>query len=160
MRKIISGLLAAALTLGAVPHLLPTQAAPVAGYSYMQIFYYGPRTTSGFAFMSLSPAFHGQTEIKLDEPNLLDEMDKLRGTVSSGVSYDSNDPRYQKQQRKEAQENAAENRKMIAAQNQRAQKMRDQLMKTLNTAAAEDWEVVQMSGFGDSGLVYLLRHAK
>lgn len=75
-----------------VPRLPQAQAAPAAGYSYMQIFYYGARTTSGFAYMNIAPAFHGQTEIKLDEPNMLDVMNNLRGTVSGGVSYGGGNP--------------------------------------------------------------------
>ena len=49
---------------------------------------------------------------------------------------------------------------LLKGQDERSQKMRDVLMKTLNSVMEEGWEVVQMSSYGDGGLVYLLRQAK
>ncbi|WP_133273760.1 hypothetical protein [Hymenobacter radiodurans] len=49
---------------------------------------------------------------------------------------------------------------MLMVQAKRNQEMRDTLIKTINTVTADGWEVVQMTSYGEGGLVYLLRHAK
>lgn len=99
-----------------------------ANYTYMQIFYFGRKTYPGSAFISFTPEFQKQKDIKLNE-----QVNDL-----SNLGFNE----------------------IIKVQEERDQKMRGMLIKTLNTVTVEGWEIVQMSSYGDGGLVYLLRRVK
>lgn len=133
-------------------------------YTYMQVFFFGPITSSGSAFMTFTPAFHNQSSVKLDEPNMVDAfLNSPVGDMQVGevqVSGRPNDAKYQAAEKKRSVEQAENTKKFLAAREKRAQTMRDQLLNSLNSAAAEGWEVVQMSAYGQGGLAYLLRRAK
>ncbi|QIL77299.1 hypothetical protein [Hymenobacter sp. HDW8] len=159
-------------TLSLFPYLARAQTAPTKAYTYMQVFYYGPKTSPGFAFMSFTPAFHNQTEVRLDEPSIAEAMfSPLLGepqkaevvevtTDIDDLEAKYKDPKYRAAMKKRQDKEKQEFEKQIKALEGRGQKMRDTLIKTLNAATTEGWEVVQMSSYGDSGLTYLLRRAK
>ena len=137
----------------------------------MQIFYYGPKTTPGFAFMSFTPSFHNQTDVRLDEPGLYNSMfgpvlpEGTQTATAEVFDIDdqtakNKDPKYKAAMKVRQEKDKQNYEKGIKSLEERGQKMRDTLMKTLNTATTEGWEIVQMSSYGDSGLVYLLRRAK
>jgi hypothetical protein len=131
----------------------------------MQIFYYGPAISPGFSFMSFTPAFHNQTEVRLNEPPL---GEFVEGSYSRIASVSSNndpepnfdDPKYKAAAKARQEKAKQEFNKQVKVIEERSQKMRDSLMKALNDATAEGWEVVKMSSYTNSGLAYLLRRAK
>jgi thiol:disulfide interchange protein len=138
-------------------------------YTYMQIFFNGPAVSSGFAFMSFSPAFHNQTDVKLDEPSIVDTVIGPSSTSTTQTdknqlievrSVDTQDPKYKAEAKERREKYRQQVEKQLKARDDRSQKMRTTLTKALNDAAAEGWEVVQMSAYGDNGLAYLLRRAK
>ena len=131
----------------------------------MQIFYYGPATSPGFSFMSFTPAFHNQTEVRLNEQRLAEFIEgSYSGIAITSNSNDSepnfDDPKYKSAAKARQEREKQEFDKQVKVMEERSQKMRDSLMKALNDATAEGWEVVQMSSYTNSGLTYLLRRAK
>ncbi len=152
------------------------KAAPVV---YMQIFYEGPTWSAGRRVLSYSPAFRGKTQELVQESDSTRQLSPLanmmpeegpaiiRSTYStvttdkgtfitdaSGKAHlETPAERKQAQQREAAQFNRG-----LRMLETRADLGKAVLTKALNEAAADGWEVVQMTATGTSGaLVYLLR---
>ncbi|GAB2474041.1 hypothetical protein GCM10011375_24970 [Hymenobacter qilianensis] len=131
----------------------------------MQIFYHGTKSFPGSAYMSFAPAFRNQTDIRLNEPDLTratanSNLGKSDQIVEVRATNGKDDPKLKVAEQEQQKEQQSSLATMIKKQEERGQKMRAQLMVSLNEAASEGWEVVQMSSYGDGGLVYLLRRAK
>lgn len=168
------------VTLVLVAAIAPQRAAAQKGSqgTYMQIFYEGSAWLSGQRVLSYSPAFRGKTQELVQEPDSIRQLSpnsSLPGptetvtttgyatvTTEKGTFIPDRNGKMHLEtpaDRKQAQlrENAQFNRahKLLEA---RADRGRTALAKALNEAAADGWEVVQMTAVGTTGgLVYLLR---
>jgi hypothetical protein len=146
---------------------------------YMQIFYEGPAWLAGRRVLSYSPSFRGKTQELVQEADSMRQLSPLalmmpgkestgtttystattdKGTFitdASGKAHlETPAERKQDQQREAAQFNRG-----LRMLETRADLGKAVLMKALNEAAADGWEVVQLTATGTSGaLVYLLRH--
>lgn len=146
---------------------------------YMQIFYEGPNWLAGRRVLAYSPAFRGKKQ------ELVSETDSTRQLSHNGLLLEHAGPttqtgyatvstekgtfipdkngkmhletpadRQQARQREAAQFNLG-----MRTLETRADLGRAVLTKALNEAAADGWEVVQLTATGTTGgLVYLLRH--
>ena len=151
-------------------------------YQYMQLFYYGSKTMAG-PIGHFSPALRGQSDIALSSPTgymklvtaRMDgpmepmEMQEDTATASAGVidltkmtpaqrkQYSEQERKRGKQEQLERQQNLA---KFARLTSDHTKILTDKVTQSLNAAAEDGWEVVQMSSFGTDGVVYLLRKAK
>jgi hypothetical protein len=150
---------------------------------YMQLFYYGPQAglITG-PIGRFSPAFKGKAEIKLaqqDEYNkqfspfpipslptgkqqaesMVTDMESGETVVTvNGKRLSSAEAeKYRKDQR--AREKASQDA-YLSKLSQYAEAVTSEISKSLNEAAADGWEVVQMASLPNSGLVYLMRKTK
>jgi len=151
------------------------KAAPIV---YMQIFYEGPAWLAGRRVLSYSPAFRGKTQELVSEsdstrqlaPNaFLNQTEPTttisytaattdKGTFITDATGKTHLQTPAERKRAQQQETAQLNRglRMVEA---RTDLGRAVLTKALNEAAADGWEVVQLTATGTTGaLVYLLRH--
>lgn len=150
---------------------------------YMQIFYEGPAWLAGRRVLSYSPSFRGKTQELVQEADSTRQLSPLAlmmpgkestGTTTYSTVYstattdkgtfitdasgkahlETPAERKQNQQREAAQFNRG-----LRMLETRADLGKAVLTKALNEAAADGWEVVQLTATGTSGaLVYLLRH--
>ena len=145
----------------------------------MQIFYEGPNWLAGRRVLTYSPAFRGKTQELVQEtestrqvsPNALLSGSSEPVTTTSYATVttekgtfipDKNGkmhletPADRKQAMQHENEQFDRGLKMLE---NRADLGRGVLTKALNEAAADGWEVVQMTTTSTTGgLVYLLRH--
>ena len=154
-------------------------------YQYMQLFYYGGKTMAG-PVGHFSPALRGQTDIALASPTAYMKLltDRMVGKPRNGemqegfaiASVDSNDiidltkmtpaqrKQYEEQERKreeqEQREQQANLDKSARLTADHIKALTERITQSLNAAAADGWEVTQMSSFGPDGVVYLLRKAR
>jgi hypothetical protein len=150
-----------------------------ASVTYMQIFYEGPNWLAGRRVLSYSPAFRGKTQEVVQEsdstrqlsPNAL-LMGPTESVTTTNFATTTTDkgtfipdqngkmhletPADRKQARQRETEQFNRGFRMLE---KRADLGKAVLAKALNEAAANGWEVVQMTAVGTAGgLVYLLRH--
>ncbi|TDN38991.1 hypothetical protein E4631_12550 [Hymenobacter sp. UV11] len=173
MRKLSFISLLGGLLSQAYPALAQQAAKPV----YLQIFYEGSGWLSGQRVLSYSPAFRGKVEELVAEPDSIRQVSPNahmerptdlgttsyttvtteKGTVvpdRNGKVHFQTAAEYKLAQQ---QEKVLLNRSFRLLQ-MRGDLARITLSKALNDAAAEGWEVVQMTSWGSQGsLVYLLR---
>jgi hypothetical protein len=150
-----------------------------ASVTYMQIFYEGPNWLAGRRVLSYSPAFRGKTQEVVQEsdstrqlsPNalLMGPTESVTTTSFATTTTDKGTfipdqngkmhletPADRKQARQRETEQFNRGFRMLE---KRADLGKAVLAKALNEAAANGWEVVQMTAVGTAGgLVYLLRH--
>jgi hypothetical protein len=150
-----------------------------ASVTYMQIFYEGPNWLAGRRVLSYSPAFRGKTQEVVQEsdstrqlsPNalLMGPTESVTTTSFATTTTDKGTfipdqngkmhletPADRKQARQRETEQFNRGFRMLE---KRADLGKAVLAKALNEAAANGWEVVQMTAVGTTGgLVYLLRH--
>lgn len=148
---------------------------------YMQIFYEGPNWLAGHEVLQYSPAFKGKTgELVAEEEDTrqLSPGSYLQGlvrttqassstttttvTTEKGTFITDRTGKTHRQTdedvRKADQEQTNMINKGFRLLEKRSGLARATLSKALNDAAADGWEVVQMTAAGGSGsLVYLLR---
>jgi len=176
MRKfLLLLLLAAAAT--APQRAAAQKAAPVV---YMQIFYEGPNWLAGRRVLSYSPSFRGKTQELVQEPDSIRQLSPLasmrpdtgpttvqstyttttteKGTFitdASGKAHLETPAEHKQAQQREA----TQFNRGLRLLETRADLGKAVLTKALNEAAADGWEVVQLTATGTTGgLVYLLRH--
>ena len=151
--------------------------AQTAGTStYMQIFFVGASWLSGQEVLHYSPAFRGKTgETIIETDNDLrpsqsqssgqpTQSNRIASTVTTErgtFATDGNGKTRQltdeeiKQRKQQSTDGFAST---IQLMEKRGNLARAALAKALNDAAADGWEVVQMTAYGGPGsLVYLLR---
>ena len=146
----------------------------------MQIFYEGPAWLAGRRVLSYSPAFRGKTQELVQESDSTRQLSPLahmipgeeptiRRNTYSTVTTDkgtfvtdaSGKTRLETlaERKKTQQSEAAQFNRGLRMLETRADLGKAVLTKALNEAAADGWEVVQMTATGTGGaLVYLLRH--
>lgn len=170
--------------------LLSTQAAfaqSKPAYQYMQLFYYGGKTMAG-PIGHFSPALRGQTDIALSSPTaymkfITARMDGPSATTQLQANTDTaaddrvaltvidltkmtpaQRKQHLEQERKREQQEQLERQqnleKFTRLTTDHTKALTDRVTQSLNAAAEDGWEVVQMSSFGTDGVVYLLRKAK
>ncbi|MFD2787700.1 hypothetical protein [Hymenobacter rubripertinctus] len=160
--------------------LLSTQAAVAQSkptYQYMQLFYYGNGPVLG-AIGRFSPALRGETYITLTKPTTYQQqlIAIIEGPVDGQIqtSYTGSDgaggifidgrkltpaeARQMKERENREQKEAEKKRSRMMTEHTDA--ITERLMQSINNAAEDGWEVVQMTGTDSNGLVYLLRKAK
>ncbi|MCI1188550.1 DUF4177 domain-containing protein [Hymenobacter sp. DH14] len=147
---------------------------------YMQIFFEGPNWLAGREVLHYTPAFKGKTGELVAEGADTQEVSPMRfmqgptrttyGSSTSGTTVttdkgtfvtDADGKTHQQTEEDIRKENQVEQDNMnrgLQLLEKRARLAREALTKALNEAAADGWEVVQMTATGTSGsLVYLLR---
>lgn len=148
---------------------------------YMQIFFEGPSWLAGREVLHYTPAFKGKTGELVAEGDDTRELSPGRflqgpprtsysSSSTSGITVttekgtfvtDSSGKTHQQTEddiRKERQAEQETMNRGLQLLEKRARLAREALTKTLNEAAADGWEVVQMTASGTpGGLVYLLR---
>jgi hypothetical protein len=166
-------------TLAAALCARPAAAQKAAPAVYMQIFYEGPNWLAGRRVLTYSPAFRGKKQEVVQETDSTRQLSpnalltgQLEPTIQTSYATITNEKgtfipdkngkmhletpadRQLARQRENAQLNRGF--QMLEA---RADLGRAVLAKALNEAAADGWEVVQLTTSGTTGgLVYLLRH--
>lgn len=155
---------------------LAATAQKVAKPTYMQIFYEGSSWLAGREVLHYSPAFRGKTgelvredstrtmspgALVFDGPITVSEgsttVTTQKGTFTRGSDGNMRLQTDADIQKERAEDKAQMNRglNLLAT---RATLGRTALTNALNEAAADGWEVVQMTSWGaQGGLVYLLR---
>jgi hypothetical protein len=150
-----------------------------ASATYMQIFYEGPNWLAGRRVLSYSPAFRGKTQEVVQEsdstrqlsPNAL-IMGPIESVTTTNYTTTTTDKgtfiadqngkmRLETSaDRKQARQRETERFNLgLNMLEKRADLGKTVLARALNEAAANGWEVVQMTAIGTTGgLVYLLRH--
>jgi hypothetical protein len=153
-----------------------------ASVTYMQIFYEGPNWLAGRRVLSYSPAFRGKTQEVVQESDSTRQLSPtafLMGptepvtitkkatlttiTTEKGTFIPDQNGKMHLEtpaDRKQARQRETEqfNIKLNMLE-KRADLGKAVLARALNEAAANGWEVVQMTAVGTAGgLVYLLRH--
>lgn len=157
----------------------PAAAQKVTPTVYMQITYEGSAWLSGRRVLSYSPSFRGKTQELVKETDATRQlspnavlMQPAESTTTTGYATvttekgtfipDQNGRMHLETtaDRKQAQQREAEQfNRSFQMLEKRADLGRAVLLKALNEAAADGWEVVQMTAVGTAGgLVYLLRH--
>ena len=154
------------------------QTQPVVKTTYMQIFYEGSGWLAGRPVLHYSPAFRGKTGelVREDSTRAMSPGALILEGPQTGVTYSATTsvateegsfvrgadgkmrPQTEADIRKErAEENARMSRGLNLVE-ARATLARTALTTALNEAAADGWEVAQMTTWGtQGGLVYLLR---
>ncbi|MBT9394713.1 hypothetical protein KLP40_16195 [Hymenobacter sp. NST-14] len=157
-------------------------------YQYMQLFYYGSKTMAG-PVGHFSPALRGQTDIALASPTAymklitarmegpsattqlqadtdtasgervaLTVIDLTKMTPAQRKQYAEQERKREEQEQLERRQNLEEFARLTT---DHTKALTDKVTQSLNAAAADGWEVVQMSSFGaEGGVVYLLRKAR
>ncbi|MDJ0363790.1 hypothetical protein QMK33_01400 [Hymenobacter sp. H14-R3] len=170
-------LLVALVTLASQP--ATTAAQQLAKPVYMQVFYAGTGWLAGQPLLHYSPAFRGKTQELVQEdstrfasPGALLFNESAPGTVYQGtmVSVTSSKgtlvpdgkgkmrPQTPADIKKDQQAEKAQFSRSLNLLNARATLAFNTLTNSLNEAAADGWEVVQVAAMGnEGGLVYLLR---
>lgn len=144
----------------------------------MQIFYEGPNWLVGRRVLSYSPAFRGKTQEIIAEPDSTRQLSPGAlplGPQEAGTSisyatvatekgtfipdqYGKLHPETAADRQQARQREAAQLSRSYRLLEARADLARATLIKALNEAAADGWEVVQLTTVGPAGgLVYLLR---
>jgi len=149
---------------------LPVQ--PTGKAAYMQIFYDGSNWLSGQPLVHYSPVFRGKTGETVTEPDSIRRVSPgatflgpdenvTRTSVFTGQAYGPDSELSAQelaQKRQERKRESAQLRRGLNLMDARAALGRETLVRALNEAAADGWEVVQMAPSGGPGtLVYLLR---
>jgi hypothetical protein len=143
-----------------------------ASATYMQIFYEGPNWLAGRRVLSYSPAFRGKTQELVQESDSTRQLGPIESVTTTSyattttekgtfipdqngkIHLETSADRKQARQRETERFNLGLN--MLE---KRADLGKAVLARALNEAAANGWEVVQMTAIGTTGgLVYLLRH--
>lgn len=161
--------------LRAAPGCAQTTQPPVV---YMQLFFNGPNWLAGREVLHYTPAFRGRTGELVAEgadTRAISPMGLMEGSAqtlySSGGSTtttsqgtfitDANGKSHRQTEediRKERQAEQDNLNRGLQLLEKRVRLAHELLTKALNEAAADGWEVVQMTTSGTSGgLVYLLR---
>lgn len=148
-------------------------------YQYMQLFYYGPKVTTG-PILRFAPAYKGQTAIEMTQPDeymkfadptrLLVPSSSVKEveveavvTTSEGtfVHGKRQTPEQLKQARdKEYKDSKAQLAAYTTMVNQHTETVTAMLSKAINSAAEDGWEVTQIASLENGGLVYLFRKGK
>ncbi len=164
------------LLLALIAQACSSPGQPTGKATYMQIFYDGPSWLSGQPLIHYSPAFRGKAGETVTEPDSIrrvspgagflgpDESITQTGTTETTTTVHSSEPNDKPslqelaRQQQESKQEAARFKRGLNLMEARAALGRDALVKALNEAAADGWEVVQMVPSGGPGtLVYLLR---
>ena len=146
---------------------------------YMQVFFEGPNWLAGREVLHYMPAFKGKTGELVAEgadtrelspmqilrmPTQITQSGSGRTTVTTDKGTfitDANGKTHRQTEEEIRKENQAEQDNInrgFQLLEKRARLAHEALTEALNEAAADDWEVVQMTASGTpGGLVYLLR---
>ncbi|MGI4866061.1 MAG: hypothetical protein ACRYFZ_19210 [Janthinobacterium lividum] len=145
----------------------------------MQVFYEGPNWLAGRRVLSYSPAFRGKTQELVQESDSTRQLSPsalLMGpdepTVTTGYATTTTEKgtfipdrtgkmhlETPADRQKARQQELAEFNRRFNLLETRADLGKAVLAKALNDAAADGWEVVQLTANGTTGgLIYLLRH--
>lgn len=167
------------LLVGILAHRpLAATAQQVAKPAYMQIFYEGSGWFAGREVLHYSPAFRGRAgelvredstrtispgamvfdgPVETTSTNALESVTTDKGTFVPGENGNMRPQTASDIRKRHLEENARMNRGLNLLE-ARATLARTALIIALNNAAADGWEVVQMTSWGaQGGLVYLLR---
>ncbi|NML67256.1 hypothetical protein HHL22_18790 [Hymenobacter sp. RP-2-7] len=181
MKKYLLGIIGVALLSNGYQR---SSAQGAAKPTYMQVFYEGSSWLSGRPLLHYSPAFRGKTDELVPEPDstkrlspgafLFDGPAESITTTSTTTTIAAGDGQlpitYVHGQNGKLRPETAADRQQARAREQarfdrqlnlvaaRATLARNTLTNALNAAAADGWEVVQLTQWGkQDGLVYLLR---
>ncbi|WP_324675485.1 hypothetical protein [Hymenobacter sp. GOD-10R] len=145
------------------------QAQQPVHYQYMHIFYYGTKTAAGTPALTYVPAFNGQKDVTIKDPEILLRLNKPfsgKSRVSTSTSSaegtwitDENGKSHKQtpeETKKASQLEADQRAEYTRAVSVRTELVHDAITQALNSTAA-GWEVVQMVSVENGGLVYLLR---